>query len=191
MTNHWIFGYGSLIWRPDVCYRERLKARVHGWTRRFWQGSHDHRGTPHSPGRVVTLLPEPNQVCDGMAYLLDPRVVDETFAQLDYREKNGYERVEVDLHLVDGRQVSGLVYIAERDNFAFLGSAPSDQIAVQIFNAWGPSGSNKAYLLSLCDALRDLDIDDPHVFELERLVLDLERRENATANETSYKDESI
>ena len=89
MTDVWVFGYGSLIWRPDIPYRERRVARVRGWMRRFWQGSHDHRGVPHAPGRVVTLVPEPTGSCEGMAYLIDGSVAESTFAGLDYREKNG------------------------------------------------------------------------------------------------------
>jgi cation transport regulator ChaC len=38
-TNLWIFGYGSLVWRPEFPHVERCPAYVRGWTRRFWQGS--------------------------------------------------------------------------------------------------------------------------------------------------------
>ena len=56
--NLWLFGYGSLIWRPDIEYLERRTARVHGWTRRFWQGSHDHRGVPGPASRFVEIAPD-------------------------------------------------------------------------------------------------------------------------------------
>ena len=96
--NVWLFGYGSLIWRPDISYVERRPARLHGWERRFWQGSHDHRGVPHRPGRVVTLVEEIAGHCDGVAYLVDAEEVEAIFATLDHREKNGYRRIDVDLH---------------------------------------------------------------------------------------------
>ena len=84
----WLFGYGSLIFKADFPFLERHPASIAGWSRRFWQGSHDHRGTPDAPGRVVTLVEDPGAVCHGRAY----RVSSDTLAHLDHREKNGYLR---------------------------------------------------------------------------------------------------
>ena len=174
--NVWVFGYGSLIWRPDFQFLERRQARVRGWQRRFWQGSHDHRGVPQRPGRVVTLVPESTGRCDGMAYLLDSEVAHQTFEVLDHREKNGYERVEVCIEFTDTERVDGVVYIASTDNHAFLGPAPLDDMATQIRTSVGPSGKNIDYLFELAAALRALDADDAHVFELETAVrIGLER----------------
>lgn len=52
----WIIGYGSLIFKPPPLYAFRVTGTLSGFIRRFWQSSSDHRGTPHSPGRVVTLV---------------------------------------------------------------------------------------------------------------------------------------
>jgi len=164
-----VFGYGSLIWRPDFPFAQRKRARITGWSRRFWQGSHDHRGVPEAPGRVVTLIPQPGAHCDGVAYLIDHAVFD----HLDHREKNGYVRNDVELAFADGVG-SGVVYIAHRDNPAFLGPAPVDAIARQILISRGPSGTNVEYLYELACALRELDADDEHVFELEARVKLLE-----------------
>ena len=161
----WVFGYGSLIWRVDFPHRQRRRASIRGWARRFWQGSHDHRGTPSSPGRVVTLVPEPSATCVGVAYQVD----ESTFAHLDYREKNGYERVDVHIRFADSA-VPGTVYIAAKDNPAFLGPASLEAIARHICCARGPSGSNKDYLLELAAALADLSAEDAHVEALAALV---------------------
>ncbi|ERS89188.1 MULTISPECIES: gamma-glutamylcyclotransferase [unclassified Halomonas] len=160
----WLFGYGSLIWKADFPYIERRPAHIHGWVRRFWQGSHDHRGTPEAPGRVVTLVREPGAVCHGMAYRITPEVL----APLDVREKNGYLREVITLGFDDdaGGHAEGLVYLAGADNAAYLGDAPLDAIAAQIAAAHGPSGPNRDYLLHLAEALRALEVEDEHVFAL-------------------------
>ena len=170
----WLFGYGSLIWKADFPFLERQPAWIFDWSRRFWQGSHDHRGTPQAPGRVVTLVPEPTARCDGMAYRITPAVLQ----QLDMREKNGYLRELVPIHLsapsvvVNGSAevVEGLIYLATPDNAAFLGAAPLSQMAAQIAKAKGPSGSNSEYLLNLEQALQELGVQDWHVTALASLV---------------------
>jgi cation transport protein ChaC len=160
----WLFGYGSLIFKADFPFIERRQASITDWTRRFWQGSHDHRGTETAPGRVVTLVPEPGAVCAGMAYLITPEV----FAYLDHREKNGYLRLAIEISFDNGGSEEGLVYIATEENAAYLGAAPERDIARQIAASAGPSGRNRDYLTDLADALRALGKDDPHVFAIER-----------------------
>lgn len=167
----WLFGYGSLIYLVDFPYLESKPASMHGWSRRFWQGSHDHRGTEANPGRVVTLIEEPGATCGGMAFLVEASV----FRQLDEREKNGYLRVSAKMTLDDGSETTGLTYIATSENAAWLGAASEREIAEHICRSSGPSGPNDEYLLSLADALRDLDLDDPHVFAIEKHILDIKQ----------------
>ena len=85
----WLFGYGSLIYKVDFPFLEQRPASIRGWERRFWQGSHDHRGTPESPGRVVTLIEKPDAVCKGMAFRVSPNV----FEHLDVRAPLLFEPV--------------------------------------------------------------------------------------------------
>lgn len=168
-TPVWVFGYGSLIYKVDFPYIDRRPAFIEGWQRRFWQGSHDHRGTPEKPGRVLTLVEEPHTECLGMAYQVMPDV----FEHLDHREKNGYLRIETPLHFVDGqkpREEQGLVYIAGEDNKAYLGPAPDQDIASQIAKSAGPSGPNDEYVIKLAEALRKLETVDEHVFAIESLL---------------------
>ena len=167
----WLFGYGSLIFKADFPFIERRAASIAGWTRRFWQGSHDHRGTETAPGRVLTLVRDADAVCAGMAYLITPQV----FGHLDHREKNGYLRLAIGIDFDGGGSEVGLVYIAAEDNAAFLGEAAERDIARQIADASGPSGRNRDYLLELADALRNLGKDDAHVFAIEQHLIEFDR----------------
>lgn len=167
-ASSWVFGYGSLIYKVDFPYLRREPATISGWERRFWQGSHDHRGTPEAPGRVVTLIPSAGAQCQGVAYLVAGTV----FEHLDHREKNGYQRHQVTITLNAQRsQVTGVLYVATADNHAYLGPAHIDELAAHISHARGPSGSNRDYLLQLAQSLRQLGEHDSHVFALEALVL--------------------
>jgi len=170
-TTDWVFGYGSLIYKVDFPYRRREVASVSGWKRRFWQGSHDHRGTPEAPGRVVTLLPSPGTLCRGMAYEVDHAV----YEHLDHREKNGYRRHRIDIELIEaGVTVEGTLYVAGTDNPAYLGPADPAAIAEHILGARGPSGSNREYVLKLDKALREIGATDAHVADLARRILSAE-----------------
>lgn len=168
----WLFGYGSLIYKAGFDYLERRPASIHGWQRRFWQGSHDHRGTPDAPGRVLTLVPADGVDCAGMAYRISPDIL----AALDVREKNGYLRFEAELTFSDGSHATSLVYIAEPENAAWLGPASDQAIAQHIIGATGPSGPNREYLLKLAQALRALGERDEHVFAIERCLLAIESK---------------
>ncbi|EDO17084.1 hypothetical protein Kpol_1025p3 [Vanderwaltozyma polyspora DSM 70294] len=122
----WILGYGSLIYKPPPHYQYRIPAVIHGYIRRFWQSSIDHRGTPDYPGRVVTLVPydeiisTPAYLNDvkyynnstssdllklsdcstlGVVYYISPEFVDKVKTYLDVREQNGYTLHKVKVHL--------------------------------------------------------------------------------------------
>jgi len=167
----WVFGYGSLIWRPSFPFVERRPATLSGWARRFWQGSIDHRGVPEAPGRVVTLVREPEARCGGAAYRIAAAEVGAVMGHLDWREKGGYERVKEQLQLgAPAERVGAVVYVATSENPNYLGPAPLPEIAAQVRRSEGPSGPNPEYVLRLGDALREMGTHDTHVFELEALV---------------------
>jgi len=175
----WLFGYGSLIYKVDFPYLAKKPASINGWKRRFWQGSHDHRGTPRNPGRVATLIEADGQECLGVAY----QVTADVFEHLDHREKNGYLRFEVEIDLLTEFESKskqkieikrGLVYIAPTDNAAYLGPASEREIAEHILRSSGPSGPNSEYVFLLAKALRDMNEFDQHVFKIESFLKELE-----------------
>ena len=172
----WIFGYGSLIWRPAFPFAQSRPALIRGYKRRFWQGSADHRGTPGKPGRVVTLLPDPDAHVHGRAFQLHPHDAPAIIATLDHREKGGYSQHTQPLFTDPTTSTPfahALVYIATPTNPDYLGPAPLPDIAHQIHHATGPSGPNPQYVFELAHALRAMNATDPHVFDLETLLLDL------------------
>lgn len=160
----WVFGYGSLIWRPSFSYRDAQPALLRGWRRRFWQGSPDHRGTPDEPGRVVTLVEDATADCWGIAFDIKGQDVQKIFGELDSRESGGYVRTMVEVEFADTTYASALTYYAPPENANFLGPASIAQIASQIRDCSGDSGHNVEYVLRLAEALRqfgivDLDVD--------------------------------
>ena len=168
----WIFGYGSLIFRPEFRFAERRVARLHGFERRFWQSSPDHRGTPATPGRVVTLVENPTASVLGVAYLVLGAQAAQVLVELDTRERAGYERTSVYLDFVESpfARVPALVYQARADNPGFVAHASIEQIAEIVRVARGPSGDNASYVRALAQALHELGEDDPHVSAILRLL---------------------
>jgi cation transport regulator ChaC len=173
----WIFGYGSLVWRPAFPHAERRPGYLRGWARRFWQSSPDHRGTPEAPGRVVTLVADPDATCWGVAYRVPEANRASVLAALDHREQAGYERFDAPVHFAPGARcsapapVTATVYIAGENNPNFQAGCPLPAIADIVRRAQGPSGSNRDYVLQLHRALADLGADDPHVSALARLLV--------------------
>lgn len=167
----WVFGYGSIIWRPEFPYVVAHWATVDGWARRFWQGSHDHRGTVDAPGRVLTLVPLTGERCKGRVFGVAAVDVEQVLMELDYREKNGYQRHSVSVDADEPGSLVALTYIASPDNPAWLGDASDAAIASHIRDACGPSGTNRDYVLSLHQALQAEGIEDNHIQTIAELLL--------------------
>ncbi|MGR9089907.1 MAG: gamma-glutamylcyclotransferase [Gammaproteobacteria bacterium] len=163
----WVFGYGSIIWRPAFPYVAARPALIRGWRRRFWQGSPDHRGTAENPGRVVTLVADPLALCHGVAFDTGDDDTPEIVESLDVRESGGYVRITVDVEFADMTRAQAMTYIAPPDNSNFLGPAAPEDIVRQIAASAGASGHNTEYVLKLAEALRDLEILDDEVHLLE------------------------
>lgn len=189
-----IFGYGSLLWRPNFQYEEAVPGVVLGYSRRFWQLSPDHRGTPDNPGRVVSLVPEAEGSCWGIAYKIPETYVEDTLKYLDFRERAGYELKRVLFYPDDGSEPFLLgVYISEAtdDNIYHSGPSSTEEIVKQIIRSKGHSGSNLEYALRLADFQRRMapNVWDAHLFEVEaRLIQECEylRHEDEILEKLNY-----
>ncbi|KAK8375401.1 hypothetical protein O3P69_008327 [Scylla paramamosain] len=156
----WIFGYGSLTWKVDFPYKQRVVGYIKGYSRRFWQASVDHRGVPGKPGRVVTLVASenPEEPVWGIAYNIAKEDVERVVAHLDHREKDGYQKTPVIFHPQDTsiQPWQLIIYLGSETNPFFVGQSEEENIAQIIAYAEGPSGSNKEYLFQLADTMRTL-----------------------------------
>ncbi|MFT4560422.1 MAG: cation transport protein ChaC [Gammaproteobacteria bacterium] len=170
LTTNWIFGYGSLIWRPSFDFVHAQPVLLRGWQRRFWQGSPDHRGTPIAPGRVVTIVEQAGAECWGMGFNITGFETEKILSELDIRESGGYVRLPVQIEFSDGSHTEALTYFAPPENPNYLGPAPLAQMSEQIHSSVGKSGRNAEYVMRLAKALREYDLPDDEVRALDSSV---------------------
>uniref|UniRef100_A0A1A8FSV0 Gamma-glutamylcyclotransferase n=1 Tax=Nothobranchius korthausae TaxID=1143690 RepID=A0A1A8FSV0_9TELE len=173
----WIFGYGSLVWKPDFKYKRSEVGHIKGYKRRFWHGDNFHRGSDELPGRVVTLIEDDDASTWGVAFEVSGSQVEESLKYLNIRETvcGGYVTKMVDF-FPDGENeppVSALVYIATSDNTLYLGPASPEEIGAQIAMCRGKTGHNLEYLVRLAEFMRNScpHVEDCHLFSIEAAAL--------------------
>eukprot|EP00892_Ulva_mutabilis_P004320 jgi/Ulvmu1/225/UM001_0229.1 len=187
----WVFGYGSIVFRPGFTPGEKVSGCIHGWKRMMYQNSTDHRGVPGKPGRTATIIPEDGSSTWGIAFKLpeDTEERRKALRELEWREKQYDQKVFTDVFDEAGNVLvaGALIYVATSDtskNVNWGGPRSDAQLAKQIFHARGPSGPNYEYLFGMAQGLRDIGehAHDDHIFGLETLVREM-MADNGTAAE--------
>lgn len=157
----WVFGYGSLMWRPGFPFVERRHARVHGYRRALCVFSHVHRGTPEKPGLVLGL--DRGGQCHGVAFRVAPKDVDRTVSYLREREQvtSVYLERRVPARLEDGRVVDALTYTVDRNHAQYAGRLSPDDLLRLVRQGVGVSGANPDYVRSTHAHLIEMGVPDP------------------------------
>ncbi|XP_030071227.1 glutathione-specific gamma-glutamylcyclotransferase 1 [Microcaecilia unicolor] len=174
----WIFGYGSLVWKPDFQFTSSKVGFIQGYSRKFWQGDTFHRGNERMPGRVVTLQEDYDCCTWGIAYEVCGEQIELSLQYLNVRESvlGGYATKIVNFYPQDegpSGTIMALVYIATPQNPSYLGPASEEDIAAQIIVSSGCSGHNIEYLLRLADFMRFFcpEAEDKHLFQIEEALI--------------------
>ena len=158
----WVFGYGSLIWRPGFEHVERVPARVIGLHRSLCIYSFVHRGTPERPGLVLGL--DIGGACRGIAYRVAARHRAETLAYLRAREQaTAVYRETVRVVWLAGnpeRRIDAVCYMVDRGHEQYAGRLSHEQQLHLVRQGHGRSGNNRDYVIETVGALEALGIRD-------------------------------
>lgn len=162
----WVFGYASLIWRPEFDAVERRPAVVHGFHRALKMRSRVNRGTPECPGLVFALLSGGS--CRGVAYRIERHRVEAELPRLWAREMPNavYDPRWLPCRTSQGT-VRALGFTLSRRSPNFTGALDDGQLLEILRRASGRCGSTLDYLLETGNGLQALGIRDA---EVERLV---------------------
>ena len=175
MGDFWVFGYGSLIWRPGFAHVETRRARLHGYRRSLCVYSFVHRGTRERPGLVLGL--DRGGSCIGLAFRVPGGLRDEVLAylrerelvtnvyiervlavRLDKRETTGRETTRGET--TQGETVKAVAYVVDRGHEQYAGALDPAHASAVVRGAVGQSGNNEDYVLSTLEHLQALGIRD-------------------------------
>ncbi|MEI5682403.1 MULTISPECIES: gamma-glutamylcyclotransferase [unclassified Mesorhizobium] len=160
MGDFWVFGYGSLIWRPGFAHTETRRAHLYGYRRSLCVLSFVHRGTPQRPGLVLGL--DRGGSCVGLAFRVPGELRDEVIAYLRERElvTNVYLERTQTVRLEGGERVEAVCYVVDRAHEQYAGNLDEAEAARIVLGAVGQSGANEDYVLSTLEHLEALGIRD-------------------------------
>jgi cation transport protein ChaC len=165
-TDLWVFGYASLIWRPEFDAAEHRTALVRGWHRALRMRSRINRGTPQQPGLVFALLP--GGACRGVVYRMRREHADEELERLWAREMptGVYDPRFLPCRTPQGT-VPALAFTLSRRSESYMGRLPDEQVLHILRHARGRFGTTLDYLADTACALRQRGVRDR---EIERLM---------------------
>lgn len=171
----WVFGYGSLMWNPGFACAERRPAVMRGYHRAYMMYSTRNRGTPESPGMVLSLAP--GGQCVGMALGVEPGHEAEAMAYLDKREGVGraHRRVLVPVHWygeVNGPAQHVWTYLPILTYSNYIWGVPLARQAELVASGCGKTGTSFDYLRRVLEELKHLQVREP---TLERLFAEAQR----------------
>lgn len=158
----WVFGYGSLVWNPGFEVEEQVIATLPGYARSFCMRSIHHRGTEDHPGLVLALDRNAGAECHGVALRVASPRQEEVLAYLREREliSAAYLERRLNLALTDGRCVTALTYVVDRDHVQYCGGLQLEEQAQIIAGAVGRRGPNAEYLYNTASHLGQLGLVD-------------------------------
>jgi glutathione-specific gamma-glutamylcyclotransferase len=166
----WVFGYGSLMWRPGFAYKERVPARLVGLHRALCVYSFVHRGTPEKPGLVLGL--DHGGSCSGFAFRLDRDNLAAGKAVLWEREMlhDAYRPKVLPVRLVGGERVPALIFVARPDHPQYAGELNSREAAALVAQGTGAYGTALDYLRNVVRHLDEFGIVDCPLHRVLRLA---------------------
>ena len=171
----WVFGYGSLMWRPGFRHAEAAGAVLDGYARSFCIWSEHHRGTPERRGLVLGLAPVAEGYCEGRAFRIAPEDWPDVSAYLEERELRGYayRPARLPVTLADARTVPAHCFVADPDHPHYAGPLSQETAARVILAARGENGLNRDYLLNTVRALEEHGYREPALHALMARVAEL------------------
>jgi cation transport protein ChaC len=173
IKDFWVFGYGSLMWRPGFDFTDQQPASLSGYARSFCLYSHYYRGTPKQPGLVLGLAPKPDSECRGIAFRIAADKKEEVIAYLNERELCGYAYLAATLPLTldCGTQILAYTFVADPNHDLYAGDLGIDRSAALIMDAEGQTGLNRDYLIN---TVRELEANGYHDEGLHQLLKKVE-----------------